>query len=58
MATETAMHARFPQSFHMDENGNRLVIETMHLGGYRTKTDLFKAAVQELNTKLKKEATV
>ena len=49
---------RYPQSFHMDAEGNDLVIETMRLGGYEEKSAMFRDAVLTLNTKLKTEATV
>jgi hypothetical protein len=45
--------SRYPQSFHMDEAGNDLVLETMRLGGYREKSALFRDAVKKLNKTLK-----
>jgi hypothetical protein len=48
---------RYPQSFHMDEDGNRLVIETIRLGGYSEKSAMFRDAVKQLNKSLKQEAT-
>jgi hypothetical protein len=63
MAKEYAINKpRYPQSFHLDEEGNELVEENMRLGGYgipgtkKTKSDMFRDAVKELNTKLKQEA--
>jgi len=44
---------RYPQSFHLDEDGNQLVIETMRLGGYKEKSALYRDAVKQLNMKLK-----
>jgi len=48
---------RYPQSFHLDEDGNSLVIETMRLGNYRNKSDLFRDAVKCLNKNLSHEVT-
>lgn len=52
MATETSHKQRFPQSFHLDEAGNMLVIETMRAGNYRNKSDMFRDAVKCLNRNL------
>jgi len=49
---------RYPQSFHLDEDGNQLVIETMRLGGYKEKSALYRDAVKQLNKSLKQETTV
>lgn len=60
MAQHEATHKpRFPQSFHLDEEGNSLVEETMQRGGYgrREKSRMFRDAVKQLNMKLKQEVT-
>ena len=57
MATEANHKPRFPQSFHLDEEGNALVIETMTIGNYQSKSDLFRDAVKCLNKSLAKGAT-
>lgn len=57
MAQSQATKPRYPQSFHMDEEGNLLVLETMVLGGYKEKSALFRDAVKQLNKSLKQEAT-
>jgi hypothetical protein len=36
----------------MDEAGEALVSETMHLGNYDSKSDMFRDAVKVLNKKL------
>jgi len=53
MAQSPAIKPRFPQSFHLDEDGNRMVLETMRLGGYKEKSALYRDAVKQLNMKLK-----
>lgn len=57
MAIEACHKPRFPQSFHLDEEGNSLVTETMRLGNYRNKSDLFRDAVKCLNKNLSHEVT-
>jgi len=57
MVMESYHKPRYPQSFHLDEDGNSLVIETMRLGNYRNKSDLFRDAVKCLNKNLSHEVT-
>ena len=57
MAQCKATKPRFPQSFHMDEEGNSLVEETMVLGKYEKKSDMFRESVKLMNMKLKQEVT-
>ena len=57
MVMESYHKPRYPQSFHLDEDGNSLVIETMRLGNYRNKSDLFRDAVKCLNKNLSHEIT-
>lgn len=54
MATATATsQARYPHSFHVDADGNTLVVETMRIGAYKSKSDMLRDAVKKLNAELK-----